>query len=104
MVTQDAFEPHLQRARWLRRAGAAAFATAVVGIGGTGLVVAVVAAKQPAAGTTASTDSGSSGSSSDGSGDTGSSSSGGSSSDNNSSSGLGTTQQDAPTQGGSHGS
>jgi hypothetical protein len=95
MVTPDAFEPHPERSRWLRRASAAAVATAVLGVGGTGLVVAVLAAQQPdtsSGGTQASSDSDSS------------SSHQGSSSDQGSSSGLGSTQQDTPAQGGSNGS
>ncbi|WP_112246878.1 hypothetical protein [Kribbella monticola] len=93
MVTQ---EPHSERSRWLRRAGAAAIATAVLGAGGTGLVVAVLSTQQAdgSTGTTASSDdSDSSNSSSD---DQGSSSSSGS--------GLGSTHQGSPTQGGSNGS
>jgi hypothetical protein len=98
MVTPDAFEPRPDRSRWLRRAGAAAVATAVLGVGGTGLVVAVLAAQQPdsSSGTQASSDSGSS----DDSGSSNSSSN----DDQSNSSGLGSTQQDTPSQGGSNGS
>jgi hypothetical protein len=96
MVTSDAFDPHSQRRRWLRRSAAAAIATAVLGITGTGLAVGIVTARQPdnSGGTQAT-------SSSDDSGSSSSSSSGSSSSD---SSGLGSATQGTQTQGGSHGS
>jgi hypothetical protein len=105
MVTPEAFDPHPDRTRWLRRSAASALATAVLGVTGTGLAVAVLTARQPdnSGGTqaTTGTDDGTSGSS--GSSDSGSSSSDNGSSDNGSS-GLGSAQQDSPTQGGSHGS
>ncbi|MGC4944015.1 hypothetical protein [Kribbella sp. DT2] len=88
---------HLARTRWLRRAGAAAVATAVLGLGSTGLAVAVLAARQPdtssdpqAANTSGTTSS----SPSDDQGSTG----------DQSTSGLGQADQDAPAQGGSNGS
>jgi hypothetical protein len=97
MVTPNAFEPRPDRSRWLRRAGAAAVATAVLGVGGTGLVVAVVSTHKSDASTgtqaTSDDDSGSSSSSSSSSND-----------DQSSSSGLGSTQQNTQTQGGSNGS
>ena len=91
MVT-TAIEPHPDRTRWLRRSAAAAIATVVLGVTGTGLAVGILSARQPdtSGGTQAS-------SSDDGSS---SSDSGSSSSD----SGLGSAQQDTPTQGGSNGS
>lgn len=94
MATPDAFEPRPDRSRWLRRAGAAAVATAVLGVGGTGLMVAVLSAQQPdsGSGTQASSD------------DSGSSSSTDNQSSSSSSGGVGSTQQDSPTQGGSNGS
>ncbi|GAB3832566.1 hypothetical protein [Kribbella italica] len=85
MVTSGV--PHLARTRWLRRAGAAAVATAVLGLGSTGLAVAVLTARQPdTSSTTASTPN-----------DQGAS-------DQDSTSGLGQADQDAPAQGGSNGS
>jgi len=42
MVTTEAFDPHPDRTRWLRRFAAAAVATAVLGVTGTGLAVAVL--------------------------------------------------------------
>jgi hypothetical protein len=102
MVTQDAFEPHPERSRWLRRAGAAAIATAVLGVGGTGFVVAALSTQpESSAGTTASSDD--SGASSDDSGSSNSSSDDQGSS-SSSGSGLGSTHQNSPTQGGSNGS
>ncbi|QNE21062.1 hypothetical protein F1D05_28070 [Kribbella qitaiheensis] len=92
MVSPDA---RPDRSRWLRRAGAAAVATAVLGVGGTGLVVAVLSAQQP------DSNSGTKASSDDSSFDSSSSSD---STDDQSSSGVGSTQQDSPTQGGSNGS
>lgn len=98
MVTSEAFEEsHSARRRWLRRASAAAIATAVLGIGGTGLSVAIVSARQADSGSTGGTVS----STSSGSG---SSSSGGSSSDDSSSSGLGSASSGSTSQGGSNGS
>lgn len=108
MVTSDAFDeskPSFQvaaRRRWLRRAGAAAIATAVIGIGGTGLSVAVLSAKQPdstgsTVSSTSSDDSGSSSSSSD-------DSSGSSGNSSSSGSGLGSTSSNSTSQGGSNGS
>lgn len=81
--------PHLARTRWLRRAGAAAVATAVLGLGSTGLAVVVLTARQP-----------------DTSSDpqAASTSSPASSSSDEQSSGLGQADQDAPAQGGSNGS
>jgi hypothetical protein len=86
--------PHLARTRWLRRASAAAVATAVLGLGSTGLAVAVLTARQPdtssdpqAAPTSSTTTEGSSSGQSD-----------------DQSSGLGQADQDAPAQGGSNGS
>jgi hypothetical protein len=98
MVTTEAFDPHPDRTRWLRRSAAAAIATVVLGVGGTGLAVGILSARQPdtSGGTQAST------SSTDDSSN-GSESSGDSSSDSDGS-GLGSAQQDAPTQGGTHGS
>ncbi|TWD82230.1 hypothetical protein FB561_3358 [Kribbella amoyensis] len=106
MVTSDAFDPHPDRTRWLRRAGAAGVATAVLGIGSTGLAVAVLSARQPTTGSGSSGTSSSGDSwSSDGSGGT-SDDNGGSSSNQGSDqgSGLGQAQQGSPVQGGSHGS
>ena len=96
MVT-TAIDPHSDRTRWLRRSAAAAIATVVLGVTGTGLAVGIVSARQsaPSGDTQASSSDGSSSS------DSGSTSDSGSSSD---SSGLGSAQQDAPTQGGSNGS
>jgi hypothetical protein len=82
MVTTEAFDPHRDRVRWLRRAATAAIATVALGVSGTGLAVGILAARQP-----------------DSSGDAQTSSS-----TTGSSSGLGSAQPDAPTQGGSHGS
>lgn len=95
MVTTQAFDPHPDRTRWLRRSAAAAIATVVVGVGGTSLAVGILSARHPdtSGGTQASTSST----------DDGSESSDDSSSDSDGS-GLGWAQQDAPTQGGSHGS
>ena len=103
MVTSDAFDPHSQRRRWLRRSAAAAIATAVLGITGTGLAAGIVTARQHdnSGGTQATSSSDDSGSSSDDSGSSSSSSSGSSSSN---SSGLGSATQGTQTQGGSHGS
>ena len=53
MVTTDAFSS--PRRRWLRRASAAAIATAVLGIGGTGLSVAVVSARHSGSGNSGNT-------------------------------------------------
>jgi len=99
MVTPDEFDPHPDRTRWLRRSITGAVATAVLGITGTGLAVAIVTSRQSGTSgtsgdTQASTDSGSSSS------DSGSSSG----SQSNQGSGLGSSTQDAPTQGGSNGS
>lgn len=93
MVTTEAFDPHPDRARWLRRSATAAIATVVLGVTGTGLAVGILTARQPdtSGGTQASSTSDDSGSSSSDSG-------------SSSGSGLGSAQQDAPTQGGSHGS
>ena len=93
MVTTEAFDPHPDRIRWLRRAATAAVATAVLGVTGTGLAVGILSARQPEStgGTQASSTSSDDGSSSSDSG-------------SSSGSGLGSAQQDAPTQGGSHGS
>ncbi|WP_020390266.1 hypothetical protein [Kribbella catacumbae] len=98
MVT-TAIDPHPERTRWLRRSAAAAIATVVLGITGTGLAVGILTARQPdtSGGTQASSSDDSSTSS-----DSGSSSSDDSGS--SSSSGLGSAQQDAPVQGGSNGS
>ena len=95
MVTTEAFDPHSARTRWLRRSAAAAIATVVLGVGGTGLAVGVLSAHQPdtSGGTQASTSSDSTDSGDDSSGD-----------DSSSDSGLGSAQQDAPAQGGTHGS
>jgi len=104
MVTTEAFEvSHSARRRWLRRASAAAIATAVLGIGGTGLSVAIVSARQADSGSTGTTV----GSTNSGSGSTSSSdgsSSGGSSSDDSGSSGLGSAPSGSTSQGGSNGS
>jgi hypothetical protein len=96
MVTPDEFDPHPDRTRWLRRSITGAVATAVLGITGTGLAVAIVTSRQSGTSgdTQASTDSGSSSS------DSGSSSG----SQSNQGSGLGSSTQNAPTQGGSNGS
>lgn len=63
MVTTEAFDPHPDRTRWPRRSAAAAIATVVVGVGGTGLAVGILSARQPdtSGGTqaTSSTDDGS---------------------------------------------
>lgn len=108
MVTK-AIDPHSDRTRWLRRSAAAAIATVVLGVTGTGLAVGIISARQPdtSGGTQASStgDGSGSSSSSGSSNDSGSSSSDGSgSSSSDDSSGLGSAQQDAPTQGGSNGS
>lgn len=99
MVT-TAIAPHPERTRWLRRSAAAAIATVVLGITGTGLAVGILTARQPdtsgGAQASSSEDNSSSSSDSDGGGS--------SSSDDSGSSGLGSAQQDAPTQGGSNGS
>lgn len=89
MVTTT-IDTQLGRARWLRRSAAAAVATVVLGITGTGAAVGILSARQPdtSGGTEASTG--------PGAGDSGSSDSTGS--------GLGSAQQGAPAQGGSHGS
>lgn len=99
MVT-TAIDPQSDRTRWLRRSAAAAIATVVLGITGTGLAVGIISARQPdtSGGTQAST----SDSSDSGSGSTSDSGSGSSSDD--SGSGLGSAQQDTPAQGGSNGS
>lgn len=94
MVTH-AEDAQAVRARWLRRSVATAVVTAVIGIGGTGLAVAVLAGRQavdaePGSGGTSSasaTDSASAGST-----------------DSQSESGLGQAEQDQPAQGGSNGS
>jgi hypothetical protein len=96
MVT-TAIDPHSDRTRWLRRSAAAAIATVVLGIAGTGLAVGIVSARQP------DSSSGGTQASSGDSGTTRDSGSGSSSSDSGSS-GLGSAQQNAPTQGGSNGS
>jgi hypothetical protein len=96
MVTSQ-FDPHPERARWLRRSAAAAIATAVLGITGTGLAVGIVAARQP-------DDSGGTQASTSGDADSGSSSSSTDNGSNSDDSGLGSAQQNAPAQGGSHGS
>ena len=103
MVT-SAIDPHSVRTRWLRRSAAAAIATVVLGVTGTGLAVGIVSARQPnnSGGTQASSSDDSS-SSDSGSSSSDSGSGSGSSSDSGSS-GLGSAQQDAPTQGGSNGS
>ncbi|MEV6417496.1 hypothetical protein [Kribbella sp. NPDC051718] len=102
MVT-TAIDPHSDRTRWLRRSAAAAIATVVLGITGTGLAVGIVSARQSdSSGGTQAASSDDSSSTDSGSG-SGSSSDNGSSSDSGSS-GLGTAQPDAPTQGGSNGS
>jgi hypothetical protein len=95
MVT-NAIDPQAIRTRWLRRSAAAAIATVVLGVTGTGLAVGILSARQP------DTSGGTQASSGSGSDDSGSSS--GSSSDDSGSSGLGSAQQDAPTHGGSNGS
>lgn len=97
MVT-TAIAPHPERTRWLRRSAAAAIATVVLGITGTGLAVGILTARQPdtSGGAQASSSEDSSSSSTDGSGS--------SSNDDSGTSGLGSAQQDAPTQGGSNGS
>jgi hypothetical protein len=108
MITTDA--SHAPRRRWLRRASAAAIATAVLGIGGTGLSVAVVSARHSTSGSNGTTANSSSNSddSTSGSDDSGSSSSsngsGSSSDDSGSSSGLGSANSGSTSQGGSHGS
>jgi hypothetical protein len=99
MVTTDAFDPHPDRTRWLRRAGFAAIATAALGIGGTGLAVGVLSAHQSDNGTTGTPSNSSGSQSSDDSGSSGSSSNG-----DSSGSGLGQSQQGATSHGGSHGS
>ncbi len=91
MVTTT-IDPHSGRARWLRRSTAAAVATVVLGVTGTGLAVGILSARQPdtsGGGAEASTGPGS------GTSDPGSTSD---------DSGLGSAQQGAPAQGGSHGS
>jgi hypothetical protein len=95
MVT-TALDPHSDRTRWLRRSAAAAIATVVLGITGTGLAVGIVSARQSddSGGAQAAPESSDSGTDDSGS-------SGSSSSDDN---GLGSAQQGAPTQGGSNGS
>lgn len=87
--------PHLARTRWLRRAGAAAVATAVLGLGSTGLAVAVLTARQPdtSSDPQAATSSGTTANSDDQS-----------TTGDQSTSGLGQADQDAPAQGGSNGS
>jgi hypothetical protein len=105
MVTSR-LDPHPERARWLRRSAAAAIATVLLGITGTGLAVGIISVRQhDAAGQAATTgDDSGSGSTSD---DNGSSSDNGGTSDNGSTSngsGLGSAQQNVPAQGGSHGS
>src|SRR3954451_7199749 len=102
MVSTDGYdERHSTRRRWLHRASAAAIATAVLGVGATGVSVAVVSAKHSggSSGTTATSNS---------SDDNGSSSSSGSSSsgsnDNGSSSGLGSASSGSTSHGGSNGS
>ncbi len=95
MVSTDAFEvSHSPRRRWLRRASVAAIATAVLGIGGTGLSVAVASARQPDSGSSGTTATPTS------SDDTSSDDSGSSSS----SSGLGSASSGSTSQGGSNGS
>ncbi|MEV8373439.1 hypothetical protein AB0P21_11920 [Kribbella sp. NPDC056861] len=93
MVT-TALDPHPDRTRWLRRSAAAAIATVVLGITGTGLAVGIVSARQAddSGGTQATPESSNSGTDDSGS------------SNSTDDSGLGTAQQDAPTQGGSNGS
>jgi hypothetical protein len=95
MVTTEAFDPHPDRTRWLRRGVAAAVATVVLGVTGTGLAVGILAARQPdtSGGTQAS-------STTDDNGSSSSDSQSQSQSDN----GLGQAQQNAPAQGGTHGS
>ncbi|MDX6259388.1 MAG: hypothetical protein QOH84_1076 [Kribbellaceae bacterium] len=103
MVT-TAIDPHSDRTRWLRRSAAAAIATVVLGITGTGLAVGIVSARQSDnSGGTQASSSDDSGSSSD-SGSGSSSDNGSGSSSNSDGSGLGPAQQNAPTQGGSNGS
>jgi hypothetical protein len=98
MVTTEAFASHSDRARWLRRAGAAAVATAVLGLGSTGLAVAVLTARQPDA--TADPQAANSASSTSGSdGSTGTTNG-----SDQQGSGLGQADQDAPAHGGSNGS
>jgi len=106
MVTPDEFDPHPDRTRWLRRSITGAVATAVLGITGTGLAVAIVTSRQPATtgDTQASSDNGSTGSSTPSSGSTSSNSGSSSGSQSDQGSGLGSSTQDAPTQGGSNGS
>lgn len=101
MVTTT-IDPHSGRARWLRRSTAAAVATVVLGVTGTGLAVGILSARQPdtSGGAEASTGAGSSNTDGSGTSDPGTSDSG-STSDG---SGLGSAQQGAPAQGGSHGS
>jgi cytoskeletal protein RodZ len=108
MVT-TAIDPQSDRTRWLRRSAAAAIATLVLGITGTGLAVGIISARQPDTSSdtqaSSSDDSGtSSGSSSSDSSSSSSSDDSGSSSGSSSGSGLGSSQRDAPTQGGSNGS
>ncbi|MEV4263557.1 hypothetical protein [Kribbella sp. NPDC049584] len=85
------------RRRWLHRASAAAIATAVLGVGATGISVAVVSSKNSDrtsnSGTTATS------SSSDDSNPSSSDDSG-----NSSSSGLGSSSSGSTSQGGSNGS
>ncbi|WP_433018206.1 hypothetical protein [Kribbella sp. CA-294648] len=103
MVTTT-IDPHSGRARWLRRSTAAAVATMVLGVTGTGLAVGILSARQPdtaGGGAEASSGPGNSGTGDNGTGNQGST--GGSTSDNGGS-GLGSAQQGAPAQGGSHGS
>lgn len=104
MVT-TAIDPHSDRTRWLRRSAAAAIATVVLGVTGTGLAVGIISARQstPSGDTQASSSDGS-GSSDSGSSSGSTSDSGSGSSSDSSGSGLGSAQQDAPTQGGSNGS
>jgi hypothetical protein len=99
MVT-TAIDPHSVRTRWLRRSAAAAIATVVLGVTGTGLAVGIISARQP------DTSGGTQATSSDGSGSSSDSGSGSSSDDSGTStgSGLGQAQQGAPAQGGSNGS
>jgi hypothetical protein len=97
MVT-TAIDPHSVRTRWLRRSAAAAIATAVLGVTGTGLAVGIISARQPD-----SSSGGTQAASSDDSSSSDSGSGSGSSSDSDGS-GLGSAQQDAPAQGGSNGS
>lgn len=92
MVTTT-IDPHSGRARWLRRSTAAAVATVVLGVSGTGLAVGILSARQP--------DTSGGGAEASSSGPGSGTSNPGSTSDDN---GLGSAQQGAPAQGGSHGS